>query len=172
MTTQDISKFTKQLYSTNRNEVLSALNTIKKEGDARFLPALLNLYETENNPDILNSLEMLLSNIKDKQAVSILALAVADTQNPDFKTRLISICWNTGLDFAEYLSVFTKIFIESDFLTAFEAFTLIDNTEPDTITEAEIIKNMRLLSESKANISSDKKALFNNIVQMFTNLQK
>ncbi len=172
MTTQDISQLNKQLYSTSKSDVLSALDTIKHKGDTRLLPALLNLYETETNSEISHKLETLLYDIKDQQAVPILAKAVADTQNADFKTRLISVCWNTGLDFSEHLSTFTKIFTEADFLTAFEAFTLIDNTEPEQIKENEIIKNQKLLHKAKTHITKEKSALFESLEQMFSNLKK
>ena len=75
MTTKEISQQTKRLYSTDTLQVLKSLEVIKKEGDARFLPALLNIYETENNPKITVPLEALLFNIKEEQAVPVRAIA-------------------------------------------------------------------------------------------------
>ena len=51
-------------------------------------------------------------------------------QNKEYKhdlQDLVSVCWENGLDFSEHLALFIDLVIEQNFMTSFEAHTVIMN---------------------------------------------
>ena len=43
------------------------------------------------------------------------------------KANLLRICWESAIDFSEYLDVFVDMLLNEDFITALEASTVIEN---------------------------------------------
>ena len=70
---------------------------------------------------------------------------------------LVSSCWQSGLDYSEYSGDLTEVFLQRDFVTAVECFTVIEGSAPelDSIEKKKILK---MLKESRP-ASNPKKAL-------------
>ena len=60
------------------------------------------------------------------------------TNTNQSEKRLLTACWQNGLDFSTFLPVFIDLIIHEDWEIAFEAFTVIDNLE--FLPSHEIIK--------------------------------
>jgi hypothetical protein len=53
-------------------------------------------------------------------------------QNPEYisiRKKIITACWQNGLDYKNQLPVFVDLVIQEEWETGFEAFTVIENME-------------------------------------------
>jgi hypothetical protein len=47
---------------------------------------------------------------------------------PETISMLVSSCWQSGLDYSEFVIDFTNLFITGDYVTALECFTVIEES--------------------------------------------
>ncbi|HEX2394553.1 MAG TPA: hypothetical protein VHI78_04365, partial [Bacteroidales bacterium] len=71
----------------------------------------------------------------------------------------VAACWQSGLDFSSYLQVFAGLFIQGDYSTALEAFTVIEESLGNA-TEDEVYACIQFLKESEYLVSDEKLPLY------------
>jgi hypothetical protein len=72
---------------------------------------------------------------------------------------MVAGCWQSGLDFSKYLRVFAGLFIQSDYKTALEAFTVIEESLVNA--DQQIIQDcIHYLKDAECMVSDDKLPLF------------
>ena len=64
------------------------------------------------------------------------------------KANLLRICWESAIDFSEYLDVFVDMLINEDFITALEASTVIENLG-GKIPEEKLLAAIKRLETNK-----------------------
>jgi hypothetical protein len=116
-----------KLFSARTTDVISALNLLKEQGDVNSLPMLFKLLKTNPEEEIEKEIIYILNNLKIRDAVPVLVDALLDPGYLSIRKKLTSACWENGLDYSEFLPVFTDLVIEGDWKTGFEAFTVIEN---------------------------------------------
>jgi len=120
-------KIEEKLFSARTAEVISTLNLIKEKGDASILPLLFKILITDPEAEVKREIIYILNNLKTKAAVPVLAEALIDPGYLSIRRTLACACWQSGLNFKDYLPVFINLVIEEDWETGFEAFTVIEN---------------------------------------------
>ena len=87
---------------------------------------LVAFYDNTTDSTGLRVIEDFLNDIKDQ---SVRIEVVAEIRKP-WKTStinmLVSSCWQSGLDYSDYMGDMVKIFIEGDYATAVECLTVIE----------------------------------------------
>lgn len=130
MNTQKLDSHIKNdLFATNTERVISAINRIKERGNKLYLPMLFELLASQPEAEVEKEIEKLLSTVKSKDTVPYFAEALENEKFKSIQKTLLTACWQNGLDFANYLPVFVEIVITGTWENAFEAFTVIDNLE-------------------------------------------
>jgi hypothetical protein len=87
----------------------------------------------------------------------------------DERTELVACCWQNGLNYTEYLPLFIDLVIDEPFLTAFEAFTVIENMYgriDDEVIGKEIIK----ITEAFSTASDEKAYLLNGLLTIIRDI--
>lgn len=130
MSTQKLDTHIKNdLFATNTERVISAINRIKERGNKLYLPMLFELLASQPETDVEKEIEQLLSTVKSKETVPFFVEALENEKFKSIQKTLLTACWQNGLDFSNYLPVFVEIVISETWETAFEAFTVIENME-------------------------------------------
>ena len=132
-----------KLQSRNEAVNLMVLEEMSALGRVEYLPHIINLAVETKFEAVKNAVFNLLNQIKDNGAVSFLAEAIVDEKNRPVKKHLIEACWQNGLNYAQYLPLFTGILIHDSDENSFEAFTVIENLDympGDSIIKDEIKK--------------------------------
>ena len=130
MKAQMVSEKLKQaLFSADVEIVKLALEKISSDGNPLYLPLLFDLLNTNPEHEIETGIMNLLGSVKDKEAVNSFMRAVEDDKYKTIRKKLISACWQNGLDFSNFTPVFIDLICHDDWEVGFEAFTLIDNLE-------------------------------------------
>lgn len=118
-----------RLLSARTVTVISALNEIKERGNLAYLPLLFSLLNSNPEPEVEKEITNILGTLKIKNAVPVITEAIRDPKYKPIQKKLITACWQNGLDYRPYLPVFIDFIIQEDWETGFEAFTVIENME-------------------------------------------
>ena len=128
-----MNKEIQKLLSSNKEaEISKGIELFEKKGSLKELALVLDILETELSDQLENRIIDMIGYIKTKEANSIIIDAVLKAKKASGNLRaLMQICWQSSLDFTQHLDLFTDIFISEDYLTALEAFTVIENVWAD-----------------------------------------
>lgn len=128
-----MNKEIQKLLSSNKAaDVSKGIELFEKKGSVKELSLVLDILASEFADSYEGRIIDMVGYIKVKEANSIIIDAVLKAQKKSGNLRaLMQICWQSSLDFTQQLELFTDIFIISDYLTALEAFTVIENIWAD-----------------------------------------
>lgn len=119
----------KGLKSSDSQKVIETIGELRESGNVAYIPLLLDLLISTPDTEIRKKIRELFSNLKDSDAIPIIISAIQDPKYAPELKGLVSSCWENGLDYTAYLSMFVDLLIEKDLEVAFEAYTVIMNTE-------------------------------------------
>lgn len=142
---QDILK---QLASNDMEVVKSAIEQVKQEGDISIAAELLDILQQSQDTAVITNLTALLSDVKDSDFKTILMDKLINATSDTGKANLLRICWESAIDFSEYLDVFVDMLLNEDFITALEASTVIENLG-GKIPEEKLVAAIKRLENNK-----------------------
>jgi len=131
------------LQAEDHKTVIDSIKQLRQSGKLSDITVLFDLLVSNKNEDVQHEILSLLNDVKDKNAVEIIVDAIRDAKYASIQKEIVSICWESSLDFSPYVAVFVDVLIEAEFMTAFEAFTVIEN-----FTEV-IEENLRIEQQDK-----------------------
>lgn len=120
-------KLVSELQSSDSKTVTKSINQLREEGQLEDIVILFDLLVKSTDEEVKNTILKFLADIKDKNADLIFIEAILNDEYKSIQKELAGICWQSSIDFTKHVSVFTDLLIKSDFETAFEAFTVIEN---------------------------------------------
>jgi hypothetical protein len=123
------SEIIRRLRSGKENLILTAIYHLRNRVEsAVYIPEIIDLAHTIKNNEIRNELFLFLSDMKDASGIPYLIDAIRNREYQSIWNEIIAACWQSGLNFSGYLDTFIKIFLEEDYLTALEAFSVIEQS--------------------------------------------
>lgn len=122
-------KIKQDLFSKNRETVISAIISTKEMGNKLYIPILFDLLNSKPEHEIEVEITKLLGTVKDKDSVNTFMRAIEDDKYKSIRKTILTACWQNGLDFSTFLPVFIDLIVNEEWEIAFEAFTIIDNLE-------------------------------------------
>ena len=143
---QDILK---RLASPDVQTVAGAIEEIRENGDISIVPELLEILLHSNEPAIVTPVTSWLSDVKDTSFKTVLMEKIINAPAQSNKANLLRICWESAIDFSEFLEIFTDILIQEDFINALEASTVIENLNGNIADEKIEVAIKRLRAECK-----------------------
>jgi len=156
--------FIELLKSNNKEKIVEALDSIVSEGSPTLILPLIELFSQTTDSEIEKQVYEMLCGLKNTQSIPIIIKAIDNKEFTKVKHKLVSVCWQNGLDYAPFFNIFVELFINETFETAFEAFTVIENME--NIDNQSIINNISKLKKSATESTNDKQALFVELVHL------
>jgi hypothetical protein len=153
------------LFSGNTDLIVETIHSIKLSPHYELIDSLFDLYLTTQKQEIKTELFALFIDIKDKRFVEKL---VQSLQKPKFATiskDLISISWQTGLDFCNHLELFIHKMIEGDDEQSIECFSVIESSIDDVSLEMKR-KLVELLKPRINDFTGIKKAMCDEVLYL------
>lgn len=117
----------KDLKSTDKEKILIAVKQLRSHGQKEAITDLLDVYISNEDADIKNSITNLLFDLKDEKSIPILLKAINDKKYASIKAFLISIFWQSSLDASEHLGTFIRFAVKGDYNICLEVFTVIES---------------------------------------------
>lgn len=140
------------LKSKDDTIVLKTIGEIRDDGSNELLRDLAKLLCSTKNKEIKESIYNLFCDLKNQSSVEKLITFLNSEELKKAKKTLLSACWQTRLDFSDYLELFIDIVIKDPFEYSFEAFTVIENMESKVTRE----RKNELIEYTKSKISGVK----------------
>jgi hypothetical protein len=97
------------------------------EGAAGLLVAL---FDKTDNRSIHKSIEEFFNDIKDKSVRPEIITEIRKPWKANTISMLVASCWQSGLDYSEYLNDMVNIFLKGDYPTSIECMTVIEESVP------------------------------------------
>lgn len=104
----------------------AAISKIRKEGKLADIPDIIEALRLQKKEPIHKEIHNLLCDIQLAEFPRHLIDAVKDPKNVTILAELLCICWESKQDFTGYLEVFVSIFLNADYVSSIEAFTMIE----------------------------------------------
>ncbi len=119
------------LRSGNRSAILGALKELRTHGSVSVLPDLFDLLMDQEDEQITGAIRSILCDLKDEEAVPILADAIGNEDYSEIQAILVSACWQNGLSYHRHIGTFVEVVIKGGYDAAIEAFTVIEEAVGD-----------------------------------------
>lgn len=117
------------LSKDNSQLVAEAIKTLRNEEPFEGAIALLvDLFDKTNNRLIIKTIEEFFNDIKDKSVRPEIIREIRKPWKTNTISMLVASCWQSGLDYSEYLSDMAVIFLKGDYPTSIECMTVIEES--------------------------------------------
>jgi hypothetical protein len=155
----------KDLWSSDDNLVLKTLHKLSKAGNLIYVPDLLKLLSQTRNELIEKELIRFLANIKKQDVVPLVVAGLKEPGRKSAHAGILSVIWQSGLDYSKHMDLFIQLFLEGDYLVALESFTVIEQSIKH-MSDQKIEKERNHLLNSLDRVSEDKKPLARELVNL------
>lgn len=93
---------------------------------------LAGCYDRSSSQSIRKAIEEFMNDLKDPELRSEIVAEIRKDHKPATTRMLVSSCWQSGMDYSPFLNDFAETFLNSDYATAIECFTVIEEALPST----------------------------------------
>jgi hypothetical protein len=162
-TYDDNKDLVKEFQSEETLRVLETLEDLKVSGKASDVPMLIELLHQTQDKEIKSKINSLFATLKEPEAVPLIIDAVKNPKYTSELKELLACCWENGLDYSNYLNLFIDLLIESDFVIAFEAYTVIVNMT-ERIDQKKIDTGIECLEQAILHATDQKVELMREVV--------
>lgn len=147
------------LRNDNDTQVAQAIEVLREEEPFEGAVGLLtSYYDNHDGTPVKKLIEEFLYDLKDQSLSKEVMDEIRKDWKPGTKTMLISSCWQSGLDYSEYTRDLVEIFLVSEYETAIECFTVIEESIP-LLSRAEKNEILKLVDDHPVPGENAKKAL-------------
>ncbi len=155
----------RDLWSENEQTVLKTLLNLRSGGNIYYIPELLKLLNLSGKEAVEKELVRFIADIKDSAAVPYIVEGLKDPELSGVRGQIISACWQSGLDYSRETGLFIELFLEGDYLTALESFTVIEESLIK-LEQQEIEDARSQVLEGLDKVSEEKKPLARELVRL------
>jgi predicted DNA-binding protein len=128
---------------------------------------LASLYNRTTDKQVRKAVEEFLNDLKDQLAANEIIVEIKKGWNPETMTMLAASCWQSGLDFTEFLPDLAMVFSASDYLTAIECFTVIEESAFH-ISDERKTGLIEIIKKGTTEASDDKKRLSAELIRVLS----
>ena len=159
-----------KLNSDNPLIIKEILIELRDKGNSEYIPLLFDLLLKHQDSKIADTIKSFISDIKDSSLKEILIASIRNEKFNRIKKDLLTICWESRFDFSSQLNIFVDCLINDDFISAFEALTVIENLNADISEE---IKNEQIkrLKEAITDTDKNKRQLIHDAIHIISQIR-
>ena len=168
-TPNDHKNMLKGLQSADSLKVIETLEDLRVSGKSADIPFLIELLHLTPDPEIKRKVTDLFANLKESDAIPLIVSAIQNQKYAPELKELVASCWENGLDYSSYLNLFVDLLIESDFMIAFEAYTVILNMTAK-IDQTKIDMEIDRLEVAMKTTDEQKKALILDVIDFLPSI--
>lgn len=111
--------------------IMQAISMLREEEPFEGAVALLaSCYEKNYEAPVNKAIESFMNDIKDKALRSEVVQELGKNHDQRTLAMIVSSCWQSGLDYTDHAFEFARVFMSSDYATAVECFTVIEESIP------------------------------------------
>jgi hypothetical protein len=168
-TSNDHKNVLSGLESSDSLKVIETIEELRVSGKVADIPVLIELLHLSENSEIKSKITNLFANLKESDSIPLIIEAIQNQKYAPELKELVSCCWENGLDYSNYLSLFVDLLIDNDFLVAFEAYTVLMNMTAK-IDQRKLDIEIEKLEISMQNASEEKKGLMMDVIEFLPSI--
>ncbi len=165
----DHKNILKGLESADSLKVIDTIEELRNSGRASDIPLLVELLHLTQNPEIKSKITGLFANLKESDTIPLIIGAIQNQKYAPELKELVACCWENGLDYSNYLSLFVGLLIDNEFAIAFEAYTVIMNLET-RIDHKIIDQEIDLLERALSSAPEQKRQLMLDVIDFLPSI--
>jgi hypothetical protein len=124
-----LKEFSLVLSKDNSHLVTEAIKTLRNEEPFKGAIALLvSLFDKTDNKIINKTIGEFFNDIKDKSVRPEIIAEIRKPWKPYTISMLVASCWQSGLDYSEYITDMAQVFLSGDYPTSIECMTVIEES--------------------------------------------
>lgn len=160
----NIKRLKAKLASTNDMVLIEEVSKLRKmEGIPGALLLLRDIFEESKNDDLRLTIEHFFNDLNDQSFTDEVITAI-DTAKYDLtKQKIISSCWQSGLDYSDHIQKFIEYSVELSYLSAIESYSVIEEWSSSCSSDERELW-IKMLKSSLINQSEEKNVLLNAII--------
>ena len=126
---------------------------------------LAEYYNNSSETGIARLIEDFFNDIKHQSARPEVMTEIRKPWKPGTLSMLVSSCWQSGLDYSEYIADIAEAFLKADYATAIECMTVIEESAKFSTREQKdkIIKSVK---KSSGAFTNEKIALTQELIEI------
>lgn len=133
------------------------------EPSAKDESKITNLISLLTDPANKEFKETALLNLKKEKGGEMLLLAIANPLAKNNRFKLVAACWESEINFSNYLPFFILLALDQDYLVSLEAITVISTME-GPFNQEHVIEGIKKVKAAKKDITTEKIVLLNDLV--------
>lgn len=137
---------------------MQSLNDLRKTGSNAIIPEVISLLKGNYGEEVASAIISFLNDLNEQSSVEVFMKVLPKYEEEVFFDKLISACWQNGLNYSKYLEYFIDIVLKKDYSSSFEAFTVVESNINE-LENGERESLMNKIDLERSDIHEDKKAL-------------
>ncbi len=154
--------FRKSLENGSDEYIISILSELREEGEGYMVAPIAELLFSDKDERLKNEVVNLLVDLKNQSYAETIVQLIKKHRNSKDIYRLVSVCWQSRLNFAPHVDLFMELAGNDDYQTALEAITVVENLL-DSLDNDTLVK-LKQKGEVICNNASRTKPLMENLL--------
>lgn len=118
-----------KLNDKNAAIVVTAIDSLRNHDPFKgAIKLLAELFDTSETDVIRDHIRSFMNDLKESSARAEVIVEITGSHKPDTLAMLASSCWQSGLDYSSWATDLTLVFCRSDYVTALECFTVLEES--------------------------------------------
>jgi hypothetical protein len=126
---------------------------------------LVSFYNHCDDTLIRKSIEDFMNDLKDQSVSAEIITEIRKPYQPETISMLVASCWQSGLDYSEYSGDMVDIFLKSDYLTALECLTVIEESVHE-LSSAKRNEFINTIEKYQMNKTDEKSGLASELISI------
>ena len=126
---------------------------------------LASFFDKTEDSSLRKSIEGFMNDLKDQSVISEVITEIRKPFKQSTISMLVASCWQSGLNYSEYTDDLVKIFLTSDYVTALECLTVIE----ESVHELSLAKRNEIINsieEYPVHPSNEKTGLTDELISI------
>jgi hypothetical protein len=152
------------LEKSGPDTVIEAVKALRDEEAFEGAIALLaSFYDQCTEKPLLKTIEGFFNDVKDKAARAEVINEIRKPWKHNTISMLVASCWQSGLDYSDYLADFVRTFLKADYATSIECMTVIEESVQNS-TRAGKDEIINIILESPQAFMNEKNVLVHELM--------
>jgi len=126
---------------------------------------LASYYDKSEDSLVRKTIEGFMNDIKDQSATREIMTEIGKPLKQSTISMLIASCWQSGLDYSEYSKDLVDLFLRSDYVTALECLTVIEESAHE-LSKAKRKEILNLIEGYPVPASNEKTGLTRELISI------
>lgn len=126
---------------------------------------LASFYDKTEDVSVRKAIETFMNDLKDQSVSKEVITEIRKPFSEPTISMLVASCWQSGLDYSEYSSDLTEVFMGSDYVTALECLTVIEESLPG-LSQAKKDELINIIREYPAQSPGEKSGLTSELIEI------